>query len=94
MLVYGLEYISQCGRLGICSYCQYKVGRQGFSDLSDVHLLVVLASLYLLGLYEDNTCNFLPFLFTTDYSNTLIDIFCFGQLSLTHYLELSIELNA
>lgn len=50
-----------------------------FCVFFDVQLLIMLVSLYLLGLYEDNTCDLLPFLFTEDYSDEIEGVFYVGK---------------
>ncbi|KAF8164536.1 hypothetical protein BJ912DRAFT_256283 [Pholiota molesta] len=50
-----------------------------------VFAVIISTSLYLLGLYEDNNCGILPFLFSADYSDPLEDIL-YGASFLTAYI--------
>ncbi|KAF8166853.1 hypothetical protein BJ912DRAFT_862948 [Pholiota molesta] len=60
----------------ICSYMGLNTAA---TAIEWVTASIVGTSLYLLGLYEGNTCNVLPILFTTDYSGAVEAAFYAGK---------------
>ncbi|KAF9479352.1 hypothetical protein BDN70DRAFT_694601 [Pholiota conissans] len=72
LTVYRLSVSAMVVIFGSTKMVYSYTGRSTAASTADwVYGLIVGTSLYVLGLYEDNTCNFLPSLFTTDYSDEI-----------------------